>query len=86
MAEVDLLLLLVELEHREVDDPAEAEGTLLDQAELLGDAGARGSGEPGRFLGLGDGGRRNRPAVAVGTAATDNAGRGGVSADGGPRS
>ena len=41
MAEVDLLLLLVVLIHREVDDPAEAESAFLDEIELLGCAGAR---------------------------------------------
>ena len=41
VAEVDLLLLLVIFEHREIDDPAEAERALLDQVELLGDAGPR---------------------------------------------
>ena len=43
------LLVLVILEHREIDDPAEAERALLDEVELLGDAGAREAGEPGRF-------------------------------------
>jgi hypothetical protein len=38
--EVDLALLLVVLEHWEVDDPAEAERALLDQVELLADAGS----------------------------------------------
>ena len=44
--EVDLLLLVVELEHREVDDPAEAEGAFFDQVELLADAGPRSAREP----------------------------------------
>ena len=35
VGEVDLLLLLVPLEHREVDDPAELEPVLVDQLELL---------------------------------------------------
>ena len=41
VAEVDLLGRLVVLEHREVDDPAELEGVLGDQAQLLADLGAR---------------------------------------------
>jgi hypothetical protein len=45
--EVDLLRLLVQLVHREVDDPAEVVGALLDQAELLGRAGAGEAGELG---------------------------------------
>ena len=40
VGEVDLPGLLVQLVHREVDDPAEAEGVLLDQAELLAEARA----------------------------------------------
>ena len=55
MAEVDLLVVLVILVHREVDDPAEAEGALLDEAELLGDAGAGEAGEPRRLLFLAGG-------------------------------
>ena len=43
VAEVDLLGLLVIVIHREIDDPAEAEGVFFDQVEGFGDAGARRS-------------------------------------------
>ena len=46
VGEVDLLLLLVPLEHGEVDDPAELEAVLVDQFQLVPDAGARLAGEP----------------------------------------
>ena len=46
--EVDPLLLLVPLVHREIDDPAEARTVLVDETELLADAGARGAGEAWR--------------------------------------
>ena len=49
MAEIDLLGVLVIFEHREIDDPAEFEAALVDQPELLGDAGAREAGELGRL-------------------------------------
>ena len=65
VAEVDLLLLLVVLEHREVDDPAEPERALLDQVELLADASARRAGELGRFLFL----ARGEEDAVVGTEA-----------------
>src|SRR3954462_9909709 len=45
MREVDLLLLLVPLEHREIDDPAELEAVLLNEVEVLADLGTRGAGE-----------------------------------------
>ena len=45
VGEVDLLLLLVPLVHREVDDPAELEAVLVDEVEFLADLGARGTGE-----------------------------------------
>ena len=50
--EVDLLLFLVPFVHREVDDPAEVEAVLGDQAELLADLGARGAGELDEVLRL----------------------------------
>ena len=43
--EVDLLLLLVPLVHREIDDPAELEPVLVDEVELLADPVARLAGE-----------------------------------------
>ena len=55
VAEVDLLGVLVVFEHREIDDPAEPERALLDQAELLADAGARRAGELGRLAFLAGG-------------------------------
>ena len=45
VGEVDLLLLLVPLVHREVDDPAELEAVLGDEVELFADLGARRPGE-----------------------------------------
>ena len=50
MAEVDLLGVFVVLEHREIDDPAEFVGVLLDQAQFGTDAG---TGEPGQLGRLG---------------------------------
>jgi hypothetical protein len=52
VAEIDLLVVLVIFEHREIDDPAEFEALVVDQAQLLGDARAREAGELGglRFL------------------------------------
>src|SRR5579859_1566464 len=47
--EVDLLVVLVILEHWEVDDPAELEALLIDQAELFAHAGAGEAGELGRL-------------------------------------
>src|SRR5690606_1184893 len=41
VGEVDLLLVLVPLEEREVDDPAEFEAVAVDQVQLLADPGAR---------------------------------------------
>ena len=55
VAEVDLLLLVIIFEHREVDDPAEAERALLDQVELLGDAGPGEAGELGGLVFLAGG-------------------------------
>ncbi len=48
--EVDLLLLLVPLEHREIDDPAERELVLVDEAELAAGAVARLTGEGGELV------------------------------------
>ena len=45
VGEVDLLLLLVPLVHRKVDDPAELELVLIDQIQLAADLGARLAGE-----------------------------------------
>ena len=52
VAEVDLAGLLVPLVHREVDDPAEPVGVLLDQIELLAQLDADPAGQPlgGRAL------------------------------------
>src|SRR3546814_1802003 len=50
VAEIDLLRVLVIFIHREIDDPAEAEGVLLDQAQFLPNAGACKSGELRRVL------------------------------------
>ena len=50
--EVDLLFFLVPFVHREIDDPAEFEAVLGDQAELLADLGARGAGELDEILRL----------------------------------
>src|SRR5207244_2521991 len=50
----DLLLLLVPLVHREVDDPTELEAALVDQAKFLADARACQSRElsrAGRLVG-----------------------------------
>ncbi len=47
MREVDLLLLLVPFEHREVDDPAELELLLGHQLQLGPDPGAGQAGELG---------------------------------------
>ena len=52
MREVDFLLLLVPFVHREIDDPAELEAVLGDQAEFLADLGARGAGEFDEILRL----------------------------------
>ncbi len=52
VGEVDLLLLLVPLVHREVDDPAQLESVLVDQPQLRADPGARGTGELGGPGGL----------------------------------
>src|SRR3546814_19837382 len=41
VAEVDLLLVLVILEHREVDDPAELEDVLLADIKFIADADTR---------------------------------------------
>src|SRR5690606_38328078 len=56
VAEVDLLRVLVVLVHREVDDPAEPELAITDQAELLAHPGARGTCELGglQFLAGGE--------------------------------
>ena len=40
VGEVDLLLLLVPLVHREIDDPAEGEAVLVDEVELAADLAA----------------------------------------------
>src|SRR5206468_1386218 len=54
VAKIDLLLVLVIFEHREIDDPAEAESVLLEEVELLGDATARTTPPPSTM-------RANRP-------------------------
>src|SRR5439155_2555983 len=58
VAELDLAGLLAALVHREIDDPAEAEGALFDKAQLGADALPRRPGEPLR-LGLRTGGKKN---------------------------
>lgn len=50
--EVDLPGFLVQLVHREVHDPAETEGVLLDQVQLGCDLGAHHAGEFGDFIAL----------------------------------
>ena len=40
MRELDLLLVLVPFVEGEIDDPAQFEAVLVDQAKLVGDAGA----------------------------------------------
>ena len=49
VAEVDLLGGLVVFVHRIIDDPAEAEGVLFNQAKLLTGAGSHQSGKPFGF-------------------------------------
>jgi len=51
-AEIDLLQFLVELEHREVDDPAELEALGINQAQVLAELGAHGTASfaAGSFL------------------------------------
>ena len=49
MREVDLLSVLVPLVHREIDDPAELEGALVDELELLPDLVRAWAGELGEF-------------------------------------
>ena len=58
MGEVDLPLLLVELVHRKVDDPAEAERALFEEVELLGDPRSSETRELGSILFL-TGGEEN---------------------------
>ena len=55
MREIDLLFFLAPFVEREIDDPAEAEGVLLDQIELLADPGARRTGQLGGLIGLAGG-------------------------------
>ncbi len=45
MAEIDLLVVFVIFVHREVDDPAEAEHPILDQAQLFANLCPRGACE-----------------------------------------
>ena len=52
MREVDLLVLLVPLVDREVDDPGEFEPLLVDQVQLLAELGARQAGELPEFVGI----------------------------------
>src|SRR5690606_27807854 len=49
--ELDLPRLLVQLVHREVDDPAELEDVLLDQVQLLADVSASLASEGRKLLG-----------------------------------
>src|SRR5690606_25323590 len=51
MREVDLLLLLIPLEHGEVHDPAELEDTLFHKAKLGADARARETGKACKLRG-----------------------------------
>src|SRR6476660_9167861 len=48
--EIDLLLVLVPLIHREIDDPAEAKFVFLNHAELAADTRARQPGQRRRAL------------------------------------
>ncbi|OIQ68846.1 hypothetical protein GALL_495560 [mine drainage metagenome] len=52
MREVDLLVFLVVLIHREVDDPGELEPFLVDQVQLLAELGAREPCELPEFVGI----------------------------------
>ena len=52
MGEVDFLLLLVPFVHRKIDDPAELEPVLVDQAKFLADLCARRAGELDKILRL----------------------------------
>ena len=52
VGEVDLLLFLVPLVHREIDDPAELEAVLGDQPKLFADLRARRAGEFDEILRL----------------------------------
>src|SRR5262249_35526816 len=45
MGEVDLLLVLVPFEEREIDDPAKLETVAIDQVQLFADLGARLAGK-----------------------------------------
>src|SRR3546814_18754288 len=53
VAEIDLLRVLVIFIHREIDDPAEAEGVPLAPAQFLPNAGARTSGQLRRAMSIG---------------------------------
>ena len=59
VGEVDLLLVLVPLEEREVDDPAQLEAVAVDEVQFLAGAGARGARE-GRRTSSGRRRRRRR--------------------------
>ena len=50
MGKVDLLLVLVPLEEREIDDPAELETVAVDEVQFLAGAGAGGTCEGDEFL------------------------------------
>src|SRR5690348_3481621 len=50
--EVDLLVFLVVLIHREVDDPGELEPVLVDQVQFLAEFGPRKAGKLPEFVGL----------------------------------
>src|SRR5262249_48364658 len=59
MGEVDLLLLLVPLVHREVDDPAELEAVPGDEVQLLAEPGPRRAGNLGGIGLLAGGEKQN---------------------------
>ena len=52
MREIDLLLFLVPLVHREIDDPAEFEPVLVDQVQFFAELGAGKAGEFPELVGI----------------------------------
>jgi len=61
VGEIDLFLFFVPFVEGEVDDPAEAEGILFDDIQLLADAGARGTRQLGGLFFLAGG--KNAPSL-----------------------
>jgi len=50
MGEIDLLLVLVPLEHREIDDPGQFEPVLVDEVHVFADLETRRAGEFGELF------------------------------------